>query len=310
MHGSVRNRTVREAGIILTSRGQHQSFSDDTIRRFFLSQLPVSRQEEFEAALFVDSQLEQRARLAEIALIDDCVLGHLKANDRNAFQKEFLVTPARGRKLEVSNALRQTFAVENVSQPARSSIAQRLFAWQAFAWRIAFAIVVLMVLFASALVIRREPQIVKRIIPKRLRPAAVVTPTPQAANHATTSSDSPVHRDEPPPLPAHEASPQTMVLRANMRADDAPIVDLTNNAAKAVRLELMLERKESATFHAIVATIGGEIVYDVREINAQDTDRLNFDLPVERLKPGNFQITLKRSDGETSVVGNYYFRVQ
>jgi hypothetical protein len=292
------------------SNQQMPQLSDETIRRFLLAQLSVSEQEEFEAALFLDLQLEQRARVAEIALIDDCVLGRLKANDRDAFQKEFLVTPARRRKLEVSNALRQTFAVENGSQHARSSSAQRLSVWPTCAWRIAFAIVVLMVLFASALVIRREPQIVKRIIPKRLRPAALATPTPQSAHHAASSSESPVHRDDPPPLPAHEAAPHTIVLRTDSPANNAPILSLTNNAAKTVRLEVTLEKKESATFSAVVTTSGGEVVYDVREISAQHTDRLDFDVPIERLKPGDFQVSLKRSNGEASAVGIYYFRVQ
>ncbi len=148
-------------------------FSDGTIRRFLLAQLSRGEQSAFERALLMNPQLEQRARLAEIALIDDCVLNRLKANERDVFQKEFLVTTARRRKLEVSNALRQTLAVENVSRPARSLSVQSVFVWPTLAWRIAFAIAVLTVLFASALVIRREPQIVKRIIPKRLRPATV-----------------------------------------------------------------------------------------------------------------------------------------
>ncbi|MGQ0762181.1 MAG: hypothetical protein ACT4OT_09220 [Acidobacteriota bacterium] len=286
------------------------NISDGTIRRFLLAQLSRGEQSAFERALLMNPQLEQRARLVEIALIDDYVLSRLKANDRELFQKEFLVTTARRRKLEVSNALRQTFAVENVLQPARSSSARRLFVWPTFAWRIAFAIVVLIVLFTSALVMRREPQIVKRIIPKRLRPAAVVTPTPQTAHHATSSSDSPDHRDETPQLPAHEASPQTMVLLANSLPDNAPIVSLAKNASHAVRLELMLERNESATFIAVVKTSSGEIVYDVGEISAQDRDRLGFDVPIERLKPGVFQISLKRINDEASAVGTYYFRVQ
>ena len=295
----------------MTSSGQQQqSFSDGTIRRFLLAQLSRGEQSAFERALLMNPQLEQRARLAEIALIDDYVLNRLKANDRELFQKEFLVTTARRRKLEVSNALRQTFAVENVSQPARSSSAQSLFVWPTFAWRIAFAIVVLMVLFASALVIRREPQIVKRIIPKRLRPDAVVAPTPAAAHHPVNSAESPDHRDETPQLPAHEALPQTMVLLASSSPDNAPIVSLANNASKAVRLELMLERNESATFSAVVTTSSGEVVYEVREISAQDRNRLDFEVPIERLKPGVFQISLKRTNGEASAVGTYYFRAQ
>jgi hypothetical protein len=286
---------------------QTANISDGTIRQFLLAQLSRGEQSAFERALLMNPQLEQRARLAEIALIDDYVLRRLKANDRELFQKDFLVTTARRRKLEVSKALRKTFAVEHVSQPARSSNAQSLFVWPTFAWRVAFAIVVLMVLFASALVIRREPQIVKRIIPKRLRPAAVVAPTPAAAHHPANSADSPDHHDETPQLPAHEALPQTMVLLAGTLPDNAPVVSLANNASNAVRLELMLERNESARFGVAVMT-GEEVVYSVSEISVENTDRIGIEVPIDRLKPGVFQISLTQRGGESGMVRTYYFR--
>lgn len=295
--------------LMSTSGHQHQDFSDGTIRRFLLAQLSRGEQSAFERALLMNPQLEQRARLAEIALIDDYVLRRLNADDRELFQKDFLVTTARRRKLEVSNALRQTFAVENVSQPARSSISQRLFVWPTFAWRVAFAIVVLVVLFASALVIRREPQIVKRIIPKPLRPAAVVAPTPAPAHHPANSAESPDHRDETPQLPAHEASPQPMVLLTSSLPDNAPVVSLANNPSNAVRLELMLERNEFATFGVAVMT-GEEVVYRVSEISVENADRIDFEVPIDRLKPGVFQISLTQSGGESGVVRTYYFRAQ
>ena len=283
--------------------------SDATIRRFLLAQLSRDEQPAFERALLLDPQLEQRTRLAEIALIDDYVLNRLKANDRAVFQNEFLVTAARRRKLEVSDALRQTLAIEHVLQPARSLSAQRFFVWPTLAWRIAFAIVVLTVLFASALVIRREPQIVKRIIPKRLRPAAVVTPTPQTSHHAGSPSESPDHRDETPQLPAHEASPETIVLEANATADKAPVVSLANGGADVIRFELKLKRTESATFSIVVTNSGGEVVHNVPELHLEDAERIDFDVPVDRLKAGEFRVTLTRISGEPAVVGTYYFRV-
>ncbi|HEX6188973.1 MAG TPA: hypothetical protein VFZ40_12920 [Pyrinomonadaceae bacterium] len=291
------------------SNKQQSPFSEATIRRFLLAQLSRGEQSAFERALLMNPQLEQRARFAEIALIDDYVLRRLKANVRELFQKEFLVTTARRRQLEVSKALRQTFAVDKVAQRARSSSAQSLFVWPTFAWRIAFAIVVLMVLFASALVIRQEPQIVRQIIPKRLRPAAVVTPTPAAAHHPVNSAGSADHRDETPQLPAHEASPQTLVLPASSSPGNAPVVSLANNASNAVRLELVLERNESGTFSAVVTTSSGEVVHNVPEIRVEDADRIDFDVQVERLKAGDFRVTLTRIHGEPSWAGTYYFRV-
>ena len=138
---------------------QHQAFSDGTIRRFLLAQLSREEQSAFETALFTNAQLEHRVRLAEIALTDDHAAERLRASERAAFQQKFLVAAARQKKLEVSAALQRSLANNLVSQQARS-LPMPVFLWPRLAWRIAFAIVVLMVLFASALVIRREPQIV------------------------------------------------------------------------------------------------------------------------------------------------------
>ena len=288
---------------------QHQVFSDGTIRRFLLAQLSREERSAFETALLTNLQLERRVRLAEIALTDDYAADRLRTNDCAAFQQKFLVTAARQKKLEVSAALQRNLANGFVSQQTGSSPNQ-VFSWPRLAWRIAFAIVVLMVLCASALVIRREPRIVKSIIPKRLRPAAFAKPTPQAAHHATSSSESPVHRDELPSLPAHEASPQTIVLRANTSPDNAPVVVLTSNASNAVRFELMLEKNESATFSAVVTTSSGEIVHNMPEIRVDASDRIDFDVQIERLKPGDFQVTVTRLTSEPGVAGTYYFRAQ
>ena len=72
----------------------------------------------------------------------------------------------------------------------------------------------------------------------------------------------------------------------------------------------MLERAESATFSVIVATTNGEIVHNVPEIRVDTSDRIDFDVQIERLKTGDFQVTLTRLTGDAGVVGTYHFRVQ
>jgi hypothetical protein len=290
-----------------------QDFSEATIRRFLLAQLSRGEQSAFERALLMTPLLEQRARLVEIALIDDYVLNRLKANDRDVFQKQFLVTTARRRKVEVSSALRQTLAVENLSQSARSSNARNPFVWPTFAWRVAFAIVFLMVLFASALVVRREPQIVEQIIPKRLRPAAVVTPTPSAAHHPANSSESRDHRDETPQLPAHEAAPQTMVLLASSSPDTAPSINLPTGERDIVRLQLRIEDGKPRIFRAELLSIDGQPVFTAESLisNQSDASRIDFDVPSRLLKQGEYQVKVKPAgEGSMEELRSYYFRAR
>ena len=285
------------------------NISDGTIRRFLLAQLSANEQSAFEVALFADSQLEQRSRLSEIELIDDYAADRLAAKQRAAFRETFLVTAGRRRKLEVSNALRKTLAAE-VSMPAAHTSANQMFNWPRLGWRISFVLVALIVLLATALVVRREPQLVKRIIPKRFRPVAAGTPTPQAAHHPANPSEPPVHREESQPLPAHEAAPQIIILRPGVIGDDAAVFKRADDSSNVVRFELMLERTETATFSIVVTSNSGEVVHNVPEIHVEDADRIDFDVQVERLKTGDFHVSLTRLAGEPGVAGTYYFRVR
>jgi hypothetical protein len=293
---------------MLNQSRQQRTLSDAAIRQFLLAQLSANQRSALEAALFSNPQLEQRIRLAEMELIDDYAAKRLRANERAAFHEKFLVTSARQKKLEVSNALRKSLAADLVSQRTYSS-AKPVFNWPRLGWRIAFALVALIVLFASALVIRREPQLVKHIIPKRFRPAAVATPTSEPAHHPTNSSEAPAHRHESPALPAHEASPQAIVLLANVAEENAPLVSIPSSGLNSVRLELMLERNESAAFSAVVTNSSGEVVHIMSETRVETADRLDLDIPIERLKAGGFRVTLTRITGEPRVAGTYYFRV-
>ena len=85
----------------------HQpQFSDFAIRQFLLGQLSANKRAQFERALFLDSSLEQRTRLAEIALADDYALGRLRSKDLNAFVAGFPFSAARRNQIEVSLSLR------------------------------------------------------------------------------------------------------------------------------------------------------------------------------------------------------------
>jgi hypothetical protein len=286
----------------MLSTNQQQQFSDTVIRRFLLAQLSVREQSAFEAALLSSSRLEHRVRLAELELVDAYAADRLRPRDCTAFHEKFLVTNSRHKQLAVSHAFRNSLAVDVAPPP--------VFIWPRLAWRVAFAIIALVVLFASALVIRREPQFVKRLIPKRFqKPVAAATPTPSAAHHSTESSEPAAHREESPSLPEHEAAPQIIVLRPGVATDSAPVLRITQNGSDVVRLELMLEASESATFSIVVRSSSGEVVHNVPQMHVE-ADRIDFDVLADRLQPGDFQVTLTRLTGEAGVAVTYHFRVQ
>jgi hypothetical protein len=72
----------------------------------------------------------------------------------------------------------------------------------------------------------------------------------------------------------------------------------------------VLDGNESGTFSVVVATSSGEIVHNVPEFRVNASDRIDFDVQIERLKPGEYQVKLTRLTGEFGIVGTYHFRVQ
>src|SRR6266852_1286424 len=133
-------------------------FSDETIRRFLLGELNESEQPLFEQQLFADAGLDARVRLAEIDLADDYAFERLHAADRALFEERYLVTSKRQRALNVSTALRGRFSSKRspVAWSEKSTVANRwrhLFGFNRPAWKIAFGVLILLILFGTVLVV-------------------------------------------------------------------------------------------------------------------------------------------------------------
>ncbi|HEV8589318.1 MAG TPA: hypothetical protein VGQ72_10620, partial [Pyrinomonadaceae bacterium] len=263
----------------------------------------------FEYALFTDASLEPRVRLAELALADDYAWRRLRPRERAAFEERFLVTASRRRQVEFSTALRERFSAHSKSRelPLQST-AGTLFTIKHAAWKWGFAAAVLALLLGGVWLVTKEPQIVKRFVPHRVPPRAVVAPTPEVAHHAVSSSESPTHKEAPPSSPSHEFA-ETVVLNSKTTADNATLVTLSQSHAPFVHLQLMLDGADSSSYHAELMTRAGETVYSAERLVARDAgDRIDLNVPIGQLKPGDFEVKLTRnSDGASTI---YYLRVQ
>src|SRR5713226_4237040 len=141
-----------------------QEFSDDAIRRFLFGRLSAAEQATFEEYLFTGESLEARVRLAEFDLADDYALERLSAADRKTFEKKFLLSAERKRKLTISRALRDRFAdaatvpttAPKVAKASISERLRRLFGLNQRAWRFAFGAAALAILVAAAWLVLKE----------------------------------------------------------------------------------------------------------------------------------------------------------
>lgn len=285
-----------------------RDFSDQDIRKFLFAQLRTARRTKFESALFADPQLEPRVRLAELELADDYAFNRLTTKQRRRVREIFLVSSGRRNALEISMALRQQAADASASlTPSALAKSRAVVLLRHPVWRFAFASLILALLLASAWLVTKEPQLVRQIIPRRLRPAAVSTPTPEVAHHGTDSGASPTHQDEPSQSPEHEAGVQTFVLT---RSNEAPAPLTLSNGTVSVRFELEVDRPAQSGYRAEVVTHAGETVFTVSQIyGANQSSRVSFDVPANVLRAGDFQIRLTPL-ADNSPVATYDFRVQ
>jgi hypothetical protein len=288
-------------------------FPDEVVRRFLLGDLSSSEQPAFEQGLFSDNGLEDRVRRAELELADDYAYGRLAAAERDLFERKFLVSAERHRKLEVSKGLRERFAPVAAAKP-------KVRVWSLFtvtrpAWRLAFGAVVLLILFATALLVIKEPRLTQRItekiIPRRPAPRSA----PQEANHPTNESI-PEHQVTPSPMPVHDQSSSSMMsvaLAPAPETGEVPCVNPPKGVGDVVRFQLAARSDQRGPYRAELLTVEGQTVFTVESIKPPDAPGapVDFDVPAALLKAGNYQIKLTQNNvGATEGARSYYFRVQ
>lgn len=290
------------------------AFSDETIRRFLLGSLKPSEQPAFEQRLFADDDLEARVRRAELVLADDYAYDRLNQTERELFEEKFLVSAGRRRQSAVSTVLRERFGPVSVTD-GKAGMVERmrsLFAVRQTAWRLAFGVVLLLILFGTVLLVIKEPrlpqQIVNRFTPRRPAPRSA----PQEVHHPANDS-APAHQETPSPLPLHEQTTSSTTSVALSADTDPPTISLPQGAQDIVRFQLALPADKRGPFRAELLSSEGQTVFTVESLDASDSAgaRVDFDVAAGVLKPGTYQIRLTRNSGGTKeVVGNYRFQGQ
>jgi anti-sigma factor RsiW len=284
-------------------------FSDDAIRRFLLGQLNATEQSVFEERLFRDDELEARVRLAEIHLADDFAYERLSRPDKERVRQNFLLSADRNQTLAVSQALRHQFDSVARPQAAGAQKFKTLFDFSQPAWRYALAALLLLLVFATVWRGIKEPRLVERIIPKPAVPKPA-TQTPQETHHPASSS-SPVHVEQMPAMPAHEAIALSVLLDPKTTSDNPTIVNPPRNGIGVVRFQLRLEKNQPGPYRAELLGANGDSTFSADSLEPQDGLKINFDIPVRELKTGDHQIKLSRvAKAPTERIATYHFRMQ
>jgi len=295
-------------------------FPDEMIRRFLLGDLNATERPVFEQRLLVDDALAARVRLAELELADDYAYRQLSNAERELFTEKFLLSADRERKVRVSRSLRDHFAPAAVAGGSAAYInrLRAVFGVSQLAWRFAFAVVVLLLLFGAALLVIKEPrlarQITNSIVPRRRLAPSV----PHEASHSNNTS-APEHQTTPSPMPVHDqtaASPLivsvALLPMASSPGDATPWISLPKGVEDIARLQLAVKPDQLGPYRAELLTSERQPVLSGELIKAPDNGaQVNFDVPARLLKSGDYQIRLSRDNaGANENLGSYYFRVQ
>ena len=101
----------------------------DPIRLYLLGKSEGRDQEEFERRLFADDEFLEEVLAAEDQLIDDFLTGDLSADDAAMFEKNFLVTDERRRKLRLGKTFR-TYAKSASAERPKTISARASWNWK------------------------------------------------------------------------------------------------------------------------------------------------------------------------------------
>ena len=290
--------------------------SDETIRRCLLGAALPNEQASFEERLLVDDDFEKRVRLVEFELADDYSFERLGAVDRELFANNFLVTEDRDRKVAVSKALRRSLTTAADRSPVTSPTSPASKLWPRLkspalffsnypVARIAIAGFALLLLGVFIWLVWKSPRVQPPELVKRQ-----ATPSPGREYAHPPSSQTP-----PTPTTTPITPVGILVLQFGGQTEEQQIQFATApSETDIVRFELVLVSHQIATYQAELLSAAGDRIAgiaDVKPVVDNEHAKVVWDVPAQHLKPGDYQIELRRVvEGQTQAAGRYSFRVK
>jgi hypothetical protein len=262
-----------------------KSYENNEIRDYLLGSLAEDDQRRIEERLINETGFLEELLVGEEELIDDYVTNDLSSDSRSRFEKHFLCTPERARKLRFARALGRftSQASETNTLKAPSEDAETSRSWSA--WLRAFwGRQTLTVRFASAVVaIAIVATIYYIVVPNRPfvpKTFATVTLSLSASDRAEGPTISRVKLTQ-------DIDALKMILKLPESTDPAP----------GYRVELMNDQEAIQRL----------------EVAGQDTQSVTVVIPAKDVVPGDYALHLYRikpGGSEQRINGNYFVTVE
>lgn len=271
------------------------------IPNYLLGDLSEEEKEDFEREFFEKDDLAAEVLAAEEKLMEDYVSGILDPRRRRQFENIYLANPSHREELKLHESLRLLSGSSRATEHVFWTASRRA---AALAACILFLTIGLLLLFRENLRLRDDIRIIQaaqdRLLERHSEPQPLnLQPAP--------STDVP--REIGGTLPALVLLPGTREA-----ASVAPVLRLAPNAP-AYLLIVDVNSRSSATYHAKVETVEGNVLFEagpLKSIPGKDgRARIQLPLTSSQLDAGDYILALqsKNSSGTSRNEGEYYFRI-
>jgi len=272
----------------------------DNLRKYLLHELAEAEQEQIEIRLLRDRGFGRSLEIAQDELIDDFVNASLSDHEKDRFQKHYLITSERQRKLGFATAL-DKYVTDSGGARKAAAFEKLLTFVYAKPFNAAFAAVGLFLIFGAGLLT------VWRIQHAGYRDRQQEFARVNRRAETDSISYSQLRQDS--------EKTRVLSLRQNVVREDGDSRKVEINAGVTlVRLLLEVETGSYQSFNGTLQTARGDDLASVENLSARDVDGTQFvviNVPAELLTSGDYQLRLTgtRNDGQATDIGLYPFQV-
>ena len=311
--------------------------NEKLIARYLLGDLPEEQQVAIEDRAFADEDYLALVTAVENDLIDEYVRHELSLTERQQFERQFLASAERRKRVEFAKALAR---VPRVSERAVVSWRESLYAFisglnPAARFAVAAAMLLLVAggawLLTETLRLRsqltqlqaqnqaRQNELQQQVDAEQRRSEELNARLAQEKQQREQSEDSlrqlsePGDATNPPPRPVVAAL--TLLPGLSRGGGDKASLVMPDDA-RLVRLQIGIEPDEPyKTFAVELRTAAGRQVWTVENLSARTRGRaraVSLTLPAAALKSGDYELRLsgRTESGASEDVGFYYFDVK
>lgn len=282
-----------------------QSDEEVLIRKYLLGDLDDVRQEEVEERLLCDDSFAERLYSTQDNLIDDYVFNLLPADERERFEKNFILTDERRKKLLFTQTLESYVSRGEIRQPEGDHLLPQwwknplLFLREHKAWSATGLAVVILLIFLT-------PKI-----------ASWLKPTGSASlsqNRASIERQIAELNKQPFDPNLHAPNTLELLLQPILLREGGEIKKaVLKGDIKILNLKLVLPEVRYGSYRALVQTVEGREPFTIEGLKPQaGAADLLLRIPSEFLSTGDYQIELKgiASDGQEEDAARYNFQVR